>query len=252
MSVIAGLAKNDFGDLIDAVNRSDSIIGLQESVNKISVENGFPMHTYHMISAAGLPKPLVTHFSSYPKDWVAHYIEDGLFFRDPVVHRASDAVSPFAWADLLNNETPEEARDFLNEANAAGISGGLSIPIRGPQDFALFSVCAGENERESNALIRHSAPYMTILGMAVHERARKLYQPLALDAGGIKDLSPRQREIMQWIARGKSAWDISRIIGISEARVRHASAFAFEKLGCRDRTHAAIRAVLLGMIEPPS
>lgn len=252
MTVIARLPKNGFGDLIEIITASTDVNDLQANVNTISAVNGFPLVTYHMIQAAGLPRPLATHFSSYPQDWVSHYVDAGLFFRDPVVRHASDAVTPFAWYDLQTGDQSDPEQQFLNEAAAAGISGGLSVPIRGPHDFALFSVCAGSSQAENVDLIAHTKPYMTILGLAVHERARKLYQPKALSGAGVKALSPRQREVMQWIACGKSAWDISMIIGISESRVRKAAADAFQKLNCHDRTHAAIRAVLLGLIEPPS
>lgn len=68
----------------------------------------------------------------------------------------------------------------------------------------------------------------------------------------LKELSPREKICLSWAARGKSSWDIGRIIGISENTVNFHIKNALRKLGVRSRTVAVIKAVRLGFIETPS
>jgi DNA-binding CsgD family transcriptional regulator len=61
-------------------------------------------------------------------------------------------------------------------------------------------------------------------------------------------LSDREREIMQWVVRGKSNSVIGTILGISASTVDTYMRRIFRKLDVGDRTSAAMRAVALGAI----
>ncbi|PRY21409.1 DNA-binding CsgD family transcriptional regulator [Aliiruegeria haliotis] len=63
-----------------------------------------------------------------------------------------------------------------------------------------------------------------------------------------QDLSPRQMEVLIWIARGKSNDVIARILGISRHTVDTHVRRIFEKFGTCDRTVAAVRAVAAGLV----
>jgi DNA-binding CsgD family transcriptional regulator len=77
------------------------------------------------------------------------------------------------------------------------------------------------------------------------------------DAGSERDdspataqLSPREQSCLGWTARGKSSWEIGRILSISENTVIYHIKNAMRKLGTASRTVAAVRAVELGLVEP--
>jgi LuxR family transcriptional regulator, quorum-sensing system regulator BjaR1 len=61
-------------------------------------------------------------------------------------------------------------------------------------------------------------------------------------------LTPRERECLHWCAKGKTNWEISRILGLSERTVEHYLARANRKLGTRDRTKAVATARRHGFI----
>ncbi len=63
-------------------------------------------------------------------------------------------------------------------------------------------------------------------------------------------LSRREQEVLAWLARGRSAKAISRILGISQRTVEVHSASIVEKLGARNRLHAVAIAVHAGMAAP--
>lgn len=61
-------------------------------------------------------------------------------------------------------------------------------------------------------------------------------------------LTAREVECLTWVANGKSSWDISLILGISENTVNFHVKNSMRKLDTSHRTVAAIRALRLGLI----
>ena len=61
-------------------------------------------------------------------------------------------------------------------------------------------------------------------------------------------LSPREHEVLRWIALGKSNAVIGEILGISRHTVDTHNRRIFRKLNTADRTTAAIRAVEFGLV----
>jgi DNA-binding CsgD family transcriptional regulator/TolB-like protein len=65
-------------------------------------------------------------------------------------------------------------------------------------------------------------------------------------------LSSRERACLSWVANGKSSWEIAAILALSASTVNFHIKNAMKKLRTTSRTVAAIEAVQLGIIEPPS
>ncbi len=56
-------------------------------------------------------------------------------------------------------------------------------------------------------------------------------------------LTPREAEVLLWVAQGKSNADIGAILGMSEATVKKHLEHVFEKLGVESRNAATLRAI---------
>ncbi|MGB4819009.1 MAG: helix-turn-helix transcriptional regulator, partial [Saprospiraceae bacterium] len=63
-------------------------------------------------------------------------------------------------------------------------------------------------------------------------------------------LSERERECLLWTARGKSSWEISVIVGLSENTVSSYLKNAMKKLGTTNRVLAVVQAIKDGLIHP--
>jgi DNA-binding NarL/FixJ family response regulator len=61
-------------------------------------------------------------------------------------------------------------------------------------------------------------------------------------------LSPRETEILGYVARGESNPAIAKLLFLSEATVKTHLLHAFEKLGVSDRTRAVTKAMELGIL----
>jgi len=67
-------------------------------------------------------------------------------------------------------------------------------------------------------------------------RIRSLIPP------GQAELTPREREIMAWVARGKRNAEIARILWVAPGTVRKHLDNVYAKLGVSNRTEAVARA----------
>jgi DNA-binding CsgD family transcriptional regulator len=65
-------------------------------------------------------------------------------------------------------------------------------------------------------------------------------------------LSRREREVLTWLRHGKSNWEISRILAISERTVKFHVASIMRKLNAVTRTQAVALAMELGIFEEPA
>jgi DNA-binding NarL/FixJ family response regulator len=83
-------------------------------------------------------------------------------------------------------------------------------------------------------------------GTHVSERAAARLAERAM-AGG--PLSPREIEVLRWIAAGKSNKEIGAVLFISEGTVKTHVLSIHEKLGVGDRTEAVVTAIKRGIIK---
>ena len=63
-------------------------------------------------------------------------------------------------------------------------------------------------------------------------------------------LSPREREVLLWTAKGKTGWEIAQILHLAERTVTFHIENAKIKLGAASRTQAVVTALSLGLIRP--
>ncbi len=60
----------------------------------------------------------------------------------------------------------------------------------------------------------------------------------------------RERDVMSWVAKGKSAWEIGEILGIAKRTVDEHAQTACRKLNAANRTQAVVAALREGFIAP--
>lgn len=56
-------------------------------------------------------------------------------------------------------------------------------------------------------------------------------------------LTPREAEVLLWVAQGKSNGDVAAILGMAEATTKHHMGVIFQKLGVESRNAATLRAL---------
>lgn len=178
----------------------------------------------------------------YPDHWVRHYEQCGYATVDPVHRAAFDHALPFRWHDIPNLNRTEQR--VLDEAREAGLHNGICVPIHDATGSVLLVNLSG-SPSTVNAKVNHRLAYMICTQFYFEFQRLMQYQPPATPA----HLSPRQRECLTWVARGKSSWAIARILGISHHTVDYHIAEAMKNLNVTSRTAAAVNATVQGLIQ---
>jgi LuxR family transcriptional regulator, quorum-sensing system regulator CciR len=180
---------------------------------------------------------------NYPAGWAEWFDDQSLGSCDPV-HRASNLTSVgFAWS-TLPDMIVLTAKDLkvLEAARSGGIGEGFTVPAHVPGEAhgsCSFACATGEQFRDANL------PLLQIVGAFAFDAARRI--------GRVRHTSPvhltdRQRECVVWAARGKSDWEISKILGISHETVIQHLKQARERYGVGKRTLLAVHALFDGTI----
>jgi LuxR family quorum-sensing system transcriptional regulator CciR len=150
----------------------------------------------------------------------------------------------FAWSELsdLIHLTKQDLQ-ILDLASRHGIGEGFTVPAHVPGEVhgsCSFAQVTGERMSDEHL------PLLQLVGAFAFEAARRM-QRVRIAPGPVR-LTDRQRECVMWAARGKSDWEISRILGISQDTVIEHLRHARERYGVGKRTLLAIHALFDGTI----
>jgi LuxR family transcriptional regulator, quorum-sensing system regulator CciR len=181
---------------------------------------------------------------NYPAGWAEWFDEHSLGTSDPV-HRASNLTSVgFSWSKLPEMiALTDQDRRILDLARREGIGDGFTVPAHVPGEAhgsCSFACGPGEPFAEEHV------PLLQLVGAFAFEAARRIRR-LRIPNEQVQ-LTDRQRECVMWAARGKSDWEIAKVLGVSEATVGEHLRHAYERYGVGKRTLVAVHALFDGTI----
>lgn len=186
-------------------------------------------------------------YANYPDEWKRYYTASAFHRVDPTLLVAARSIAPVDWSRFTQHEG--FAAVFGQSRDFGIVAQGLSIPVRGPYgDLGLLSVTRDCPSSDWLKLKRAIIGDLQSAAVHFHDsvmRSTTLSALLRMPA-----LSTREREILQWVAAGKSQQDIGDILSISHRTVEVHLRSAREKLGALTTPQAVGRAIRLGLISP--
>jgi DNA-binding NarL/FixJ family response regulator len=129
--------------------------------------------------------------------------------------------------------------DYVFDALRAGASGFILKDVGREDLVAAVRVVAGGDALLAPAVTRR------LLDEFARRPASDRPSPAGLDV-----LTPREREVLALVARGRSNAEIAADLYVGEATVKSHVAHVLMKLGLRDRVHAVIHAYEVGLAQP--
>jgi DNA-binding CsgD family transcriptional regulator len=247
-----GLRIGEFSERLSALTTSDAI---KSFMIEVIEPLGFVNFAYHIIQMPDVDSVRTKQayvITSYPDSWARHYTANGYVNDDPVIARVYEERAPFIWADKIAAETLSRKQlKLLDDAGSIGISNGLTIPLQSRSgEIASLSLIPGK--LSADAL--HAPDLLNsvhLMAEYLHGRAARIVIEEALTNSSKRRrslLSPREAEALNWVARGKSTWETSRILEISEKSVEFYLESCKHKLQATNRTQAVVKAIVLGLI----
>lgn len=194
-----------------------------------------------------------TVLSTFPKEWVEHYLDNNFSEVDPLVTKAPMSFAPFQWSDIIN-ATPltDRQKHYWMEASDYGLTEGIGIPIHGYNGrLAIVTLVSRQlSQQELNRIFHEYRDQIHILSLIYNSYASDI---LTLHKTSEKQdikLTAREKECLQWVARGKTSWEISNILHISEHTIIFHIENAKKKFGVFNRNEAVIKGIISGILEP--
>lgn len=180
---------------------------------------------------------------SFPDEWMREYTSRSYFRVDAILKENYSSYEVQFWP------VGRKRLQRLKEITSLGLDFGLkeccthgSRPTASEKNGSMF--CFASNS------IRQSNRTETILKYLVPH----LHVALATVSGGappdeiLPAISTREKEVLAWLEKGKSSWDISVILDISERTVNFHVYNIMRKLGATNRPQAVAVAARLGLI----
>lgn|SRR5215217_117413 len=218
-----------------------------ESVNCI-LEDIFRQYGFDHFIIAGLPergadfRPFVMS-STWNPEWLARYTREGYIDVDPVAQQCAATSMPFVWSDVTDDPTlGPAARTVISEARDFNMSEGLCIPVHleggrqgGVSLAGRTDWLSGEQRLE-----------LHMLALYAHGQLRRLHAVHGQIAR--RAITPREAEVLRWVATGKTASDIADITGLSVRTVNQHCENAQRRLGTSNRLQTVVEALRHNLI----
>jgi DNA-binding CsgD family transcriptional regulator len=226
-----------------ARNLEEMFVVLRRQIERL----GFDRFSYELMwPPDGGCRPL--HITSYPAGWIDRYIEKRYAPHDLVCRFSAQMVRPFLWDEVSGKgNLTDSQRLVFQEGREAGLKNGASVPIHGPGAAkAYLAVANALAEEEFAKLFLRHRHELQLIATYAHECILAL--GIQTPPQATVRLTPREIDVMSWVARGKTRWEIAEILGISEETVKNHLEHASARLGVNNKTHAAALALVHGLI----
>ena len=174
--------------------------------------------------------------------FVQVFIGERLFEKAPMVRWASQNVGACSWRWMQENEASfdDDARKVIAFNKTWGVNAGytISFPEISTRSRGAIGLVArpGLSQTDVEARWVRDGRVVHMLNSAFHLKATSLpYSP-------VNPLTPRQREVLEWVADGKTVQDIAVILGLTTATVEKHLRLAREALEVETTAQAVHKA----------
>jgi LuxR family transcriptional regulator, quorum-sensing system regulator CviR len=180
---------------------------------------------------------------SYHPNWIHRYLNNNYAEVDPVLLTHVNTVRTQVWSNAFKAASSKREKEFIEEAKSYGLTNGITTgrfePKRSMASFFSFAGGAIDDNH-------HYAPALRCIADYLHHSLMKTTSSPAFNC--INGLSPRELSVLNWMKHGKTNWEISRILGVSERTVRFHVEGIFSKLDVTSRTQAVAMAMENGLL----
>lgn len=239
----------DFNELIDSLSKIKTVDGLHSACSALCEQFGFDRFLYGARLPTSFVKPRIISISGYPKEWRDRYTEAGYIAIDPTIIHCASNLLPIRWEQIVPQEKEnEQVRCFMGEARGFGLQSGVSFAVHSPHgESAMLSLATQITHASARSHINNAMPFAQLFAIHLHENVRRILEHDIIPLKRV-ELTTREREVLLWTAEGKTTWETSRILNVSERTVVFHLSNASTKLKVSNRQQAVARAVSLGLI----
>ena len=233
----------------DPVRPGKTILSELEELAAFCSDHGAKGVSYHItppFHSQVSKKSAVYHFG-YAEEISRMYRDPQIMETDPIPDFVMHAGHPMTWNQIIDKmrvKLSDKQRGFLRLFRDHGFVDGVACPLFGPMGRNSYFAVNFDREltEDDEAMVQP----MVERARACHNRICAMIRRREEDD---IQLSPRESEIIYWIARGKTNYEMAIILGISESSVVTYVRRMFKKLDATDRVTAVINGLERSLVK---
>ena len=166
--------------------------------------------------------------------------------RDPVMQHCKRQSVPIIWDQATYVQ--QGAGELWEESARFGISNGICLALHMPE--GRHFILGVERDRpvpmDATELTRVVAD-LQLFAVYAQDAALRILVPPSTDPS-LPSLTPRELEALRWTMEGKTAWEVGKVLGITERTAAMHVNNATHKLGCVNKHQAVLKALRVGLL----
>jgi LuxR family transcriptional regulator, quorum-sensing system regulator CviR len=190
----------------------------------------------------------ITHGAniSFPEEWLREYLSNNYFLADVATKETFHTGKLKHWSYLANDYSvivPKEIKALNMDfgVKEAYFHGGNPLAPEKNRSVFCFACPSMKPDSRTAAILEILVPHLHLaLSHIFIHTLSNIHNTV---------LSNREKEVLNWLKQGKSSWDMSVILGISESTVNFHIYNIMRKLNATNRPQAVAVAVHLGLID---
>jgi LuxR family quorum-sensing system transcriptional regulator CciR len=237
------LITQDLVGFLECFRSAETFNELHELLEIVTKALGFAQFAMgHHVDLSDAPNDAI-RMTTYNADWVAHVVERGYFYDDPIHLASTRTASGFEWRDVGDFiRLKPRHKQILTEAAGFGLVAGYTVPgeYHGTCSFATDSPDSWSDD---------AIPVAQICGTFAFEAARRILRSsTGMEHREVPDLTPRQMDALVLVGRGKTDREIGELLGVSRATAHEHVESVRRAYGNAQRAYLIVRALFDGQV----
>jgi LuxR family quorum sensing-dependent transcriptional regulator len=234
----------DAFDFIDDVERLSTGVEIMDRLGVVLGGFGINSFCFNFLPTPEQSFQDVLLANRLPFGWLKLYQEQQFMHDDPSLRHCRRTRRPYRWFKdaLYDADREPRALEVVQRAFDFGLLDGIVVPVASGGNQVGHVWMGGTTV----SLPEGHQPALHLMALYAFDRVRCLHQKYPEERPSI---TPREREVLKWVAVGKSAWEIGEILNISKRTVDEHTQTASRKLGAVNRAQAVAIAIRERLIQ---
>ena len=241
-----GKPEMDYQQLID-VGLSEDFTSFERRLIATADALGFPIISGVLMRGVLHDADVqITSLGNTPAGYLEVAKDLGEARRDPVMAKLMTQAVPVVYDQ--QTYAAAGAGEVWEAQAPYGYKTGIAVKLHMPGNkHFLLGVDRDESLPQSGGQLMQMIAGLQLLAAHALTAADRLLGP-KIDKADLPKLTRRERDVLSWTSQGKTAWEVSVILGMSEKTVNFHLGNAMRKLGVSSKHQAVLKCVAAGLL----